>query len=49
MVRFNNFMAMSAVVFEATLVVGSFNYLSTATEIYASLFSSSGRGPEKSS
>ena len=40
-------MAMSAVVFETTFAVGNFDHLSVATKMYASLFSSSGRGPGK--
>ena len=43
-----NLIAISAVVFVTTFAVGNFNHLSIATKIYASLFSSSGRGPAKS-
>ena len=44
-VKFN---VMSTVVFETTLVVGSFDDLSITTSTYASLFSSFGSGPAKS-
>ena len=48
MYRCINLMAISAVVFVTTFAVGNFDHLSIATRIYASLFSSSGRGSAKS-
>ena len=43
-----NLIAMSAVALETTSAVVNFDYLSTATKMYASLFNSSVRGPVKS-
>ena len=41
-------MAISAVLFDTAFTVGSFNLVSMATRIYASLVNSTGRGPAKS-
>ena len=40
--------ASSAVVFDTTFAVENFDHLSVAFRMYASLFSSTGRGPAKS-
>ena len=48
MYRCMNLITISAVVFVTTFAVGNLDHLSIATKIYASLFSSSGRGPAKS-
>ena len=48
MYRCINLMAISAVVIVTTFAVGNLDHLYIATKIYASLFSSSGRGPAKS-
>ena len=48
MYRCMNLIAISAVVFETFFAVGNFEHLSIATRMYASLFSSSGRGTAKS-
>ena len=42
-------MTTSAVVFDTTFALGNFDYLPLATEMYPSLFISSGGGPAKSS